>query len=258
MAPLPDARNPLLGRWRVEGGARSRKKDDMSTLMGMLNNPGGAMCEALFGSGVTEFKPKTWSSIDSYGDDSLGPIHYRGEGKVVWAVPESKMFNFFGFEFASPDRMTLVGVERCTLVRAGAAAPSATTARAGKARARRPQARRRLRQQATTASGLCCACAADVNAVAPVAGGLPQHAARQDRKRRRQSGARDVGRALQGSPPSKARCRTRTTCASTCAAAPATTRASRRRCTTSTPTACCSRSPTSGDASRTGAGADLQ
>ena len=134
MAPLPDARNPLLGRWRVEGAARSRKKDDMSTLMGMLNNPGGAMCETLFGSGVTEFKPKTWSSIDSYGDDSLGPIHYRGEGKVVWAVPESKMFNFFGFEFASPDRMTLVGVERCTLVRAGAAAPSATTAPPGNAR----------------------------------------------------------------------------------------------------------------------------
>ena len=135
MAPLPDARNPLLGRWRVEGAARSRKKDDMSTLMGMLNNPGGAMCEALFGSGVTEFKPKTWSSIDSHGDDSLGPIHYRGEGKVLWAVPESKMFNFFGFEFASPDRMTLVGVERCTLVRAGAAAPSATTAPPSSARA---------------------------------------------------------------------------------------------------------------------------
>jgi len=93
------------------------------------------MCEALFGSGVTEFKPKTWSSIDSYGDDSLGPIHYRGEGKVVWAVPESKMFNFFGFEFASPDRMTLVGVDRCTLVRAGAAAPSATTAPPGNTRA---------------------------------------------------------------------------------------------------------------------------
>ncbi len=134
MAPLSDARNPLLGRWRVEGAARSRKKDDMSTLMGMLNNPGGAMCETLFGSGVTEFKPKTWSSIDSYGDDSLGPIHYRGEGKVVWAVPESKMFNFFGFEFASPDRTTLVGVERCTLVRAGAAAPSAKTAPPSSAR----------------------------------------------------------------------------------------------------------------------------
>ncbi len=134
MAPLPDARNPLLGRWRVEGAARSRRKDDMSTLMGMLNNPGGAMCETLFGAGVTEFKPKTWSSIDAYGDDSLGPIHYRGEGKVVWAVPESKMFNFFGFEFASPDRMTLVGVEGCKLARAGAAAPSATTA-PGNARA---------------------------------------------------------------------------------------------------------------------------
>lgn len=135
MAPLPDARNPLLGRWRVESAGRSRKRDDMAQLMGMLNNPGGAMCETLFGAGsVTEFKPKTWSSIDSYGNDSLGPIHYRGEGKVVWAVPESKMFNFFGFEFASPDRMTLVGVEGCVLVRAGAAAASATTAPPGAAR----------------------------------------------------------------------------------------------------------------------------
>ncbi len=154
MAPLPDARNPLLGRWRVEGAARSRKKDDMKTLMGMLNNPGGAMCETLFGSGVTEFKPKTWSSIDSYGDDSLGPIHYRGDGKVVWAVPESKMFNFFGFEFASPDRMTLVGVDGCTLVRAGAAAPSATTAPPGNART-----------------------AATSSSTPPAAGALPQVAA---------------------------------------------------------------------------------
>lgn len=135
MAPLPDARNPLLGRWRVERVGRSSRKGDLGQLMSMLSNPGGAMCETLFGSGVTEFKPKTWSSIDSYGDDSLGPIHYRGEGKIVWAVPESKMFSFFGFEFASPDRMALVGVEGCTLVRAGAAAASATTAPPGNARA---------------------------------------------------------------------------------------------------------------------------
>lgn len=135
MPPLPDARNPLLGRWRIESAGRSRNKGDMAQLMGMLNNPGGAMCETLFGAGsVTEFKPTTWSSIDSYGNDSLGPIHYRGEGKIVWAVPESKMFNFFGFEFASPDRMALVGVERCVLVRAGAAAASATNAPPGAAR----------------------------------------------------------------------------------------------------------------------------
>jgi hypothetical protein len=38
------------------------------------------------------------------------------------------MFSFFGFEFGSPDRITLVGVEGCNLVRAGAAAASATTA----------------------------------------------------------------------------------------------------------------------------------
>jgi hypothetical protein len=135
MAPLPDARNPLLGRWRVESTGRPRKKDDLSQLMGMLNNPGGSMCEMLFGAGsITTFKPKTWSSIDASGDDSLGPIHYRSEGKVVWAVPESKMFNFFGFEFASPDRMTLVGVDGCVLVRAGPAGASTTAAPPGNAR----------------------------------------------------------------------------------------------------------------------------
>ncbi len=198
MAPLPDARNPLLGRWRVEGAARSRKKDDMSTLMGMLNNPGGAMCETLFGSGVTEFKPKTWSSIDSYGDDSLGPIHYRGEGKVVWAVPESKMFNFFGFEFASPDRMTLVGVEGCTLVRAGAAAPSATTAPPGNARAAAASSSNAAGSRGTAASCRCCAIGAAVNACAPAPGSLPPDAARPTRQGRRQPGAAAGRHALQG------------------------------------------------------------
>jgi hypothetical protein len=132
-APLAAERNPLLGKWRIDGAGRSRGKSDMNQLLSMMSNPGGAMCEVLFGSGITEFKPKSWSSIDSYGDDSLGPIQYRGDSKLVWAVPESKMFHFFGFEFAAPDRLTLVGVEGCTLVRASAAAPAAQGATANRA-----------------------------------------------------------------------------------------------------------------------------
>jgi hypothetical protein len=124
-AALPAERNPLLGKWKVEGAGRSRGKDEFSQLMGMLNNPGRAMCEGLFGSGITEFKPASWSSIDSHGDDSLGPIQYRGDAKRVWAVPEHKGFYFLGFEVISPNRVTLIGVEDCPLVREGAS-PAAT------------------------------------------------------------------------------------------------------------------------------------
>lgn len=118
-APLAAERNPLLGKWRVESAGRPRPKDELAQLFSMLNNPGGAMCEMLFGAGVTEFKPASWSSIDAAGDDSLGPIQYRGDSDTVWAVPESKAFHFFGFEFAGRDRTTVVGVEGCTLVRVG-------------------------------------------------------------------------------------------------------------------------------------------
>jgi hypothetical protein len=71
---LPPDRNPLLGRWRIATGAGQRGGDDLSQLMGMLSNPGGTMCEVVFGGGIIEFKPGSWASNDSAGDDSLGPI----------------------------------------------------------------------------------------------------------------------------------------------------------------------------------------
>jgi hypothetical protein len=49
--------------------------------MGMLSNPGGAMCEVVFGGGIIEFKPGSWAANDSAGDDSLGPIQYRMQDK---------------------------------------------------------------------------------------------------------------------------------------------------------------------------------
>ena len=86
--PLPPDRNPLLGRWRVATGAKPRGGDDLSQLMGMLSNPGGAMCEVVFGGGIIEFKPGSWASKDSAGDDSLGPIQYRMQDKQVFALPD--------------------------------------------------------------------------------------------------------------------------------------------------------------------------
>ena len=55
--------------------------------MGMLANPGGAACQFTFGEGIIEFKSKTWASIDGHGDDSLGPIAYRADGKRLFALP---------------------------------------------------------------------------------------------------------------------------------------------------------------------------
>lgn len=123
MPLLPDDRNPLLGRWRVEGGGKPQRKDELALLMGLLADPGGAACKMVFGSGVIEFKPTSWASIDGFGDDSLGPIVYRGAGKGVWAFPE-KGIELMGFEIQQ-QRAVSLNLEGCTLVRVGAATPTA-------------------------------------------------------------------------------------------------------------------------------------
>ena len=131
LPPLPDERNPLLGRWRVESDGKPKRKDDMGRLMGMLANPGGAGCEMVFGSGTTEFKPKSWGVVSGHGADSLGPIVYRGQGTRVWAIPDSKVFAPLGFELSAPHRAVSVNLEGCVLTRAGEAAaamPAATVA----------------------------------------------------------------------------------------------------------------------------------
>jgi len=124
MAPLPDDRNPLLGRWRVESRAMAGSRSDMQLLMGMLSNPGGAACEMTFGGGTTEFRSKSWASIDGSGNDSLGPIAYRADGKRLWAIPD-KGIELMGFEVAHPNRVVVVNLEGCALVRVGSAAPAA-------------------------------------------------------------------------------------------------------------------------------------
>jgi hypothetical protein len=126
-APLPASRNRLLGRWTIEkkvpiGGGR---QDDFSQLLGVLTNMDRLGCQIVLGEGITEFKPASWSSIDSFGDDSLGPIKYVGDGDRVWAVPETGL-NFLAFDIVSANRVTMIGFEDCTLVRVGADAPGAT------------------------------------------------------------------------------------------------------------------------------------
>ena len=139
MPPLPDERNPLLGRWRVDAGPKPQRKDELGLLMGMLANPGGAACQFTFGGGITEFKAKSWASIDGHGDDSLGPIVYRGDARRVWALP-AKGVELMGFDLADPNRAVSLNLGGCTLVRAAAAATTAALPQPGTATPTRPAA----------------------------------------------------------------------------------------------------------------------
>ncbi len=118
-APLPAGRNPLLGRWRVGSSVMQRGGDDMAQLLGMLANPGGAMCEVLFGAGITEFLPGSWASIDGTGDDSLGPIQYRMEDGRAFALPDQGV-PLLGFEIVDGNRIREFRMPDCVLERVGA------------------------------------------------------------------------------------------------------------------------------------------
>ncbi len=116
MPPLPDERNTLLGRWRVESDGKPKRKDELGQLMGMLANPGGAACQFTFGDGIIEFKSKTWASIDGHGDDSLGPIAYRADGKRLFALP-AKGIEIMGFDVVNPNRVEVFNLAGCALTR---------------------------------------------------------------------------------------------------------------------------------------------
>ncbi|MEQ1800613.1 MAG: hypothetical protein ABL989_01745 [Gammaproteobacteria bacterium] len=117
--PLPPERNPLLGRWQVATGATPRGGDDLSQLMGMLSNPGAAMCEVVFGGGTTEFKPASWAASDSSGDDSLGPIQYRMQGSQVFALPDLGV-PLLGFDIVDQGTIREFRLADCALVRVDA------------------------------------------------------------------------------------------------------------------------------------------
>jgi tetratricopeptide (TPR) repeat protein len=116
---LPADRNPLLGRWRVASNAKAGGGDDLAKLMGMLSNPGGTICEVVFGGGITEFLPDSWSSLDSAGNDSLGPIQYRKQGDKVFAIPVQGL-PLLGFNVIDGNNIQEFRVENCNLARVSA------------------------------------------------------------------------------------------------------------------------------------------
>ena len=168
MPPLPDERNTLLGRWRVEGDGKPKRKDELGQAMAMLSNPGGAACQFTFGDGITEFKSKTWASIDAHGDDSLGPIAYRADGKRLFALP-AKGVEIMGFDVVSPNRIEVFNLPGCALVRVTG---TTTTTQSG------PPNRAPLASGAGAppAAGAPKSSTAAANSSAPSAAALPQMA----------------------------------------------------------------------------------
>ena len=234
LPPRAPERNRLLGQWKVEN--RARKKGEMAQMFDMLANIERAKCEFLFGAGsVTEFRPKDWASIDGCGNDTLGSVAYRSDGKTVWMIPEKSISTgmmFFAFDFVNESRVNVVTPtvnEDCTLNRVS----SSTQAAQGGAVTRAPAAQggsgshaRAIERsgRATDADGECRAGTDARNAGTPDAGSLRPDATRQARHGRRQLGAA-VGPTGATRKRSKARCRTRRTCASMRVAAAATIRA---------------------------------
>jgi hypothetical protein len=88
------------------------------------------MCEVVFGGGIIEFKPGSWASNDSAGDDSLGPIQYRTQDRQVFALPDQGL-PLLGFDIVDKGTIREFRLQDCVLVRVGAQPTAAPATRAG-------------------------------------------------------------------------------------------------------------------------------
>ncbi len=115
-APLPAARNRLLGRWQAVAPAGDAFEQLITSVAG---------CSTLFGEGTLEFEAGRWGVSGRAGRRDMGRVSYRGgaDGGVVALPTESDVFALLPFEFLSPDRVHLTNTT-CTLVRTTAAAPA--------------------------------------------------------------------------------------------------------------------------------------
>ncbi len=130
LPPLPDARNVLLGRWRLEGGGQQNEvlefgltgrgaTPGMGELMGFMKSleSGQMLCDMSFGRGIT-FTPTTFSGGGAAGIAG-GSVAYRSRHKqVIVAIPADSRANPMPFTIAGPNR--IVWADTCALVRVGA------------------------------------------------------------------------------------------------------------------------------------------
>jgi hypothetical protein len=110
--PLPASNNRLLGRWKSATPPPSGG-NPFAQLTAMMSG-----CGVLLGDGIVEFEPARWAVHDGDGRNDMGPASYRGGEKgAVFVLPgKGSIFNLLPFEFETPDKIHLTGVQ-CTLVR---------------------------------------------------------------------------------------------------------------------------------------------
>ncbi len=206
LPPLPVERNVLLGNWRLEGGGQQSgvlefgltgrgATPGFGEMMGFMKSieSGQLTCDMSFGRGIT-FTPTTFSSGGAAGMVG-GPVAYRsrkgshrGHTRRQPREPDVLRNRRPGSHSGSERRLP-TSAGRC-----------ASGQRRGECDERAGQCAYRgcklistsFKCRAASSRRCACACAAAVNAGAAVAGGLPQQAPRQARRRRRQSGAGDV------------------------------------------------------------------
>jgi hypothetical protein len=115
---VPAARNPVLGKWMTEASQRAKPKEtDFFGQMNAIAN--SAVCSAMFADGVVNFRPQDWAIDDFDGNDSLGPVTYRGKGQMIYVVP-AVATQVIAFAVEGKDRLVAVqlsGSEPCALFR---------------------------------------------------------------------------------------------------------------------------------------------
>ena len=131
--PVPPQKNLLLGQWRLV----MPKKKSGNAITDLNATLAGGVCEAVFGDGIWDFRPKAMYGIDhGIGETKLSDVDYRGNEGMIGVIP--KMGKLFVFEILGPDRMqevtsTRIGVEPCGFVRVGAGAQGASAPTASQA-----------------------------------------------------------------------------------------------------------------------------
>ena len=126
--PLPDERNPLLGRWSsVSLGRPAASNDGVAALLGLAAELGTLTCTTLFGEGpVTVFSPTEWSEDIGGGRKSFWRVQYRALGGTVFVIPPPGT-DLYGFTGIGNNRIReTVATEGCVLERAGPASAGAS------------------------------------------------------------------------------------------------------------------------------------
>ncbi len=123
--PLPDARNPLLGRW-----VQISPAPGVQGLTQLLTNPDGAICSALFGEDQFEYRPMELVLEDAGADVVADKVQYRAAKDGAVFVLGDRLFSILLFEFEGRDRAKTMGCTYARVTGGPARAASRTNAAA--------------------------------------------------------------------------------------------------------------------------------